>query len=146
MLGGVGLCSVPYTITTTATPCGCCVCFCSLLCYSGHHGHAAFCPKWCSRLGAILWCARPPQGEGLWLRHGALGTVRGRWGEPRHFGSAEGTVMLFHAVIASGAVPSVKGESCARGAHPEGWEMGWEAQIEPHCLRCAGRRSENEEM
>lgn len=55
-------------------------------------------------------------------------------------------MMLPHAVIASGAVPSVKGESCARGVHPEEWEIGWEAQIEPRCLRCAWRRSENEEM
>lgn len=76
----------------------------------------------------------------------ALGTMRGRWGKPRPFGSAKRTMTLPHAVITSGAVPSLKGESCAWGPHPEERDIGvWEAQIEPRCLSCTGRRSENEE-
>lgn len=144
---GVGLCCDPHTATTLR---GRCVCFCCgwarLPCSSGQRGHAAFWPRWCSRLGAILLCACPPQGEGLWPRHGALGAMRGRWGKPRPFGSAKGTMTLPHAVITSGAVPSLKGESCAWGPHPEERDIGvWEAQIEPRCLSCTGRRSENEE-
>ena len=91
----------------------CCSWTC-LLCLLGQHRHAAFWPRPCSRLAAILLHVLLPQRAGLRPQHGALHTTGGRLRSGLAFQNCQGSHSSASSKppSTSGAVPSWKGKSC----------------------------------